>query len=185
MVLSLKHSKELTIKNINDEKHGIIVVDVSSYCEYEKDVESIKKGIETLTLLQSIVGINKFYKDVNSDFVIPTDIFLKVINAEFTKEPFTNAMLKEYFNASIKVEQFYSSIGNFVQMEAYVPFETEFMLFGLSNDKQEDLTKNQINTLHEDYGNLFFDMRNETISVPDFIEASKDLINRITKKNVA
>lgn len=182
MVLNFNNKKQ-TIDFINRKDCGIILTDVSNLFSSEDDIKNLANSIDTLTLLKTVHNMNNFYKSVNSDLRIPTKILHKVLEAGLTGKPFTDEMLKEYFNVSMQIEAFVDNINDFKQLEIYVPYEIELSLLGFSVKEYNNLTEKQREDLHEEYSDMYFAIRKQEITVPEFLKSAKGLITKTKKSN--
>lgn len=180
MVVNLDIEKYEDLQKIKSSYRDYIVLDVKEF-QYHDDKVKFKNAIEVLDVVNTINWANQFYKDANSEVRIPKDIFYKCIDASFSNISFTTEKLTEYYKASVLIEDFFMAILKFRHLENYTPYELEFVLFGLSYDEQERLSEKQKEQLHENYGELYCDVRMKKLDVKTFINKITVLINDLKK----
>lgn len=174
--------KDEDLQKIKNSFIGYIVLDTKEL-QYHDDKVKFKNAIEVLEVVNTINWANQFYKTVNSEIRIPTEIHYKCIDSGFSGKPFTTEELTEYYKTSALVEDFFMAMLKFKELDNYAPYELEFVLFGLSYEEQEYLSKEQREDLHELYSGLYCDVRMKKLEVNVFVEKMKIVINDL-KENI-
>jgi hypothetical protein len=168
----------MIVSNFKIEKdlENCIILNTDGF-QYKEDENKFKMTIEVLNLINTIHWANDFYKNANSVFRIPTDIFHKAIDSGLTNKPFSLEELTAYFNAMLLVNSFYSSMLRFDKIEHYTPFALELVLFGFSISEQNKLSEKQKELFFETYGNLLHEVGKKT-DIKTFIESTKNEIEK-------
>ena len=168
------------ILNVENSYRDYLILDTRKL-QYKKCKDKFKNAIEVLDLINTLHWANDFYKKAKSDIIVPTDIFYKCMDASFTDKPFSDSELIEYYNTAVLMEDFFMTIINFKQIDTYISYDLELTLFGLSYDAHKKLSEKEKENVHENYGNLYCDLRIRKIDVTSFIEKVKALISKLKK----
>ncbi len=174
--------KDEDLQRIKNAIIGHIVLDTKDL-QYRNDKIKFKNAIEVLDVVNTVNWVNQFYETVDSKIRIPTEIFYKCIDAGFSGKPFTTEQLIEYYKTSVLIEDFFMAMLKFKELDNYAPYESEFVLFGLSYEEQEYLSKEQEEDLYETYSDLYSDVRMRKLDVNVFVGKMKIVINDL-KENI-
>ena len=177
-------SREQVNRNISDIKengYNYIVLDIKNMYHYEDEVR-FRYSIEILNLINTVHWANKLYEKAGSSNRIDTTIFYKSIDSNMTNKPFTNEELISYYNETIKIKNFYNILFKFQEIDVHPPYESEFVLLGLTHEDYDTLNTREKENLHEWYGDVYCDVRFQNISVEDFIVKAKEIIQNTTNR---
>lgn len=168
---------KVTTNQFNDGTSTAIIKDDVLICS-EVDKQIMIYSIEVLNYINNINAVNNLYVKSNSNLRIQTDIFYKAIQSIQTQKAFTDAELKRLYLEINKVEYFYETMNKFIQIDICIPFEAEFILFGLDYATYAQIDEVQKEYLHESYGDNFVNFTIDKISIDEFLIKAKELIEK-------
>ena len=177
MVVKTEIKDYETLLKLKDNYSNHILLN-AEHLLYNSDKKVFINAIEALNVINTISFINEFYNKVGVNIRISTNILYKAIDAGFNNKPFSKEELKEYFKEIKLKDNFFENIEKFTALDVHsMPYELEILLFGLSYEKQNELTEKQKIELFEEYGNLNCDMLSGKIEIQDFIDKVKKLVS--------
>ncbi len=159
------------------EEHSFMVLDtVNIKCDIDK--KTFGYSIELLNLMRMCSIANKMCSDFQSSFKIDIDIYQIAINNLVTQKSFSKDEIELYFKTEQVKEEFLNfsrSLASF-EDEFYVPYEIDFIILGMDVELYDKLNKAEENEMHDNYGEIAYDVRNKKISIDEFFKKATALL---------
>ncbi len=179
MVLSSDQSKKL-FKNENS-MHKFLMLNVE---DVHEGMSKIKYSIEVLNIINVIQDANSLYKASGSDIRISTNIYYEIMKSIFNEITLTDSQLVEYLETARKLVDFWRLISRYKDIETALPFEIDFMLFGLSFDEQEELDRESSNDAYNGYADIFYRIGCESVEAKVLVKRAKKLMESYKQKTI-
>lgn len=174
------------LKENNDfslDAHSPFMVLDTKHFQYFSDIEKFGYSVEVLNVINSITWINKLYRDLKSDLHIETEIFYEIIDCVLNAKHFNDLQLERYYSAQQKLEHFSNITHKLTDTDNNfdVPFIIDFIILGINLERYDGLNEDGKAELHDEYMEIFCQVRTKEIEMEDFLLRAKALVFNVNE----